>query len=78
MQGCLDRLCPSIHPGLKFGSAKRAWSKACCEKIMEGQISSARAERPVLTRVLGVLRGEDALVAWNLDRLGRSVRNLWD
>ena len=50
----------------------------CCEKIMEGQISSARAERPVLTRVLGVLRGEDALVAWNLDRLGRSVRNLWD
>lgn len=57
---------------------RTALAKAGCEKIMEDQISGARAERPGLTRALGDLRAGDTLVVWKLDRLGRSARNLID
>ena len=57
---------------------REALTKAGCEKIMEDQISGARAERPGLTQALGDLRAGDTLVVWKLDRLGRSVRNLID
>ncbi|WP_075323810.1 recombinase family protein [Acidithiobacillus albertensis] len=57
---------------------REALIKAGCEKIMEDQISGARAERPGLTQALGELRTGDTLVVWKLDRLGRSVRNLID
>ena len=57
---------------------REALTKAGCEKIMEDQISGARAERPGLTQALGDLRTGDTLVVWKLDRLGRSVRNLID
>ena len=57
---------------------KDALTKAGCEKIMEDQISGARAERPGLAQALGDLRAGDTLVVWKLDRLGRSVRNLID
>ena len=57
---------------------KDALTKAGCDKIMEDQISGARAERPGLTQALGELRAGDTLVVWKLDRLGRSVRNLID
>ncbi|MDA8119814.1 MAG: recombinase family protein, partial [Gammaproteobacteria bacterium] len=35
---------------------REALTKAGCEKIMEDQISGARAERPGLTQALGDLR----------------------
>ncbi|MHB1582078.1 MAG: recombinase family protein [Acidithiobacillus sp.] len=57
---------------------REALIKAGCEKIMEDQISGARAERPGLAQALGDLRAGDTLVVWKLDRLGRSVRNLID
>ena len=57
---------------------REALTKAGCEKIMEDQISGARAERPGLAQALGDLRTGDTLVVWKLDRLGRSVRNLID
>ena len=57
---------------------REALTKAGCEKIMEDQISGARAERPGLAQALGDLRAGDTLVVWKLDRLGRSVRNLID
>ncbi|MHB8237726.1 MAG: recombinase family protein, partial [Acidithiobacillus ferrivorans] len=57
---------------------REALTKAGCEKILEDQISGARAERPGLTQALGEIRAGDTLVVWKLDRLGRSVRNLID
>ncbi len=57
---------------------REALTKAGCEKILEDQISGARAERPGLAQALGELRSGDTLVIWKLDRLGRSVRNLID
>jgi len=53
-----------------------ALTKAGCKKIFDDKISGSRAERPGLTKALEMLREEDTLVVWKLDRLGRSVKNL--
>ena len=51
-------------------------TKAGCKKIFDDKISGSRAERPGLTKALELLREDDTLVVWKLDRLGRSVKNL--
>jgi len=53
-----------------------ALTKAGCKKIFDDKISGSRAERPGLTKALELLREDDTLVVWKLDRLGRSVKNL--
>jgi len=53
-----------------------ALTKAGCKKIFDDKISGSRAERPGLTKALDMLREDDTLVVWKLDRLGRSVKNL--
>ncbi len=53
-----------------------ALTKAGCKKIFDDKISGSRAERPGLTKALEILREDDTLVVWKLDRLGRSVKNL--
>ena len=53
-----------------------ALNKAGCKKIFEDKISGARADRPGLVMALEILREEDTLVVWKLDRLGRSVKQL--
>ncbi|QWF72224.1 recombinase family protein [Methylomonas paludis] len=53
-----------------------ALTKAGCKKIFDDKISGSRAERPGLTNALEMLREDDTLVVWKLDRLGRSVKNL--
>ena len=55
-----------------------ALTKAGCEKIFEDKVSGTRAERPGLTKALELMRVEDTLVVWKLDRLGRSVKHLVD
>ena len=55
---------------------KEALEKAGCERIYEDTISGTRAERPGLAKAFEMLRSEDVLVVWKLDRLGRSVKNL--
>lgn len=55
-----------------------ALKKAGCKKILEDKISGNRFERPGLTKTLELLREDDTLVVWKLDRLGRSVKNLVD
>src|ERR671932_2427045 len=52
--------------------------QAGCEKIFTDHISGTKAERPGLTDALSHLRAGDTLVAWRLDRLGRSLRHLID
>ncbi len=55
-----------------------ALTKAGCQKIFEDKVSGTRAERPGLARALEMLREDDTLVVWKLDRLGRSVKQLAD
>jgi DNA invertase Pin-like site-specific DNA recombinase len=49
-----------------------------CEKLYQDQISGTKANRPGLTMALEVLRKNDTLVVWKLDRLGRTVKGLID
>ncbi|MDQ3694682.1 MAG: recombinase family protein [Chloroflexota bacterium] len=49
---------------------------AGCGKVYAETASGEKAERPVLTDVLGYLRDGDTLVVWRLDRLGRSLQHL--
>ena len=55
-----------------------ALKKAGCTKIYTETVSGAKAERPVLTKLMDAVRSGDVLVIWKLDRLGRSLRNLID
>ena len=53
-----------------------ALKKAGCEEIFKDAISGTRSERPGLDKALELLRKDDTLVVWKLDRLGRSVKHL--
>ncbi len=53
-----------------------ALQQAGCDKTYRETASGAAAERPVLADVVGYLRPGDTLVAWRLDRLGRSLQHL--
>jgi len=57
---------------------KQALLLSGCERIYEDKMSGSRSERPGLTKALEMLRSDDTLVVWKLDRLGRSVKNLVD
>jgi len=61
-----------------LGLQVEALTKAGCRKVFEDKISGSRAERPGLAKALEMLREDDTLVVWKLDRLGRSVKNLVD
>ena len=47
-----------------------------CDKIIEDNASGCKAQRSGLDRVRELLRAEDALEVWRLDRLGRSLLHL--
>ena len=52
---------------------------AGCEKIFQDEgVSGARARRPALDQLLATARPGDVIVAWRLDRLGRSLSHLID
>lgn len=55
-----------------------ALKEAGCEKIYEDQISGIKTNRPGLSMTLEVLRKNDTLVVWKLDRLGHTVKGLID
>ena len=55
-----------------------ALEEAGCEKLYQDQVSGTKANRPGLTMALEVLRKNDTLVVWKLDRLGRTVKGLID
>ena len=52
--------------------------KAGCQKFFEDKVSGTRADRPGLAKAMEMLRKDDTLVVWKLDRLGRSVKQLVD
>lgn len=49
-----------------------------CEKIYQDQMSGTKTKRPGLELALEVLKKDDTLVVWKLDRLGRTVKGLID
>ena len=49
-----------------------------CEKCYQDQISGTKKNRPGLNMALEILRKDDTLVVWKLDRLGRTVTGLID
>ena len=53
-----------------------ALGKAGCEKVFTEKASGAQRERPELQAALGYMRKGDTLVAWKLDRLARSIKQL--
>jgi DNA invertase Pin-like site-specific DNA recombinase len=54
-----------------------ALTAAGCEKIFTDQgVSGTAVKRPGLDQALKVLRPDDVLVVWRLDRLGRSISHL--
>jgi DNA invertase Pin-like site-specific DNA recombinase len=53
-----------------------ALTQAGCTNVYTEVISGARAERPILAKVLEMLRAGDILVIWKLDRIGRSLTHL--
>jgi DNA invertase Pin-like site-specific DNA recombinase len=50
--------------------------KAGCQKIFQEKVSSAKI-RPQLQKMLEVLREGDTIIVWKLDRLGRSLKELF-
>jgi DNA invertase Pin-like site-specific DNA recombinase len=57
---------------------KDALQKAGCEKIFTDVASGAKSARGGLDAALAFMRPGDTLVAWKLDRLGRSLKHLID
>lgn len=55
-----------------------ALNAAGCYRVFVDTISGSLDQRPELTKLLDQLRPGDTLVAWRLDRLGRSIRHLID
>jgi DNA invertase Pin-like site-specific DNA recombinase len=53
-----------------------ALDSAGCENIYTDKMSGAKTARPGLDQILSVLRKDDTLVVWKLDRLGRSLKHL--
>lgn len=53
-----------------------ALKKAGCEKIITDEISGSVADRPGLEKLKEILRKDDTLVVWRLDRLGRTLKHL--
>lgn len=53
-----------------------ALKKAGCEKIFTDKMSGARDDRQGFQEALEFLRTGDVLVAWHLDRIGRSTIDL--
>ena len=55
-----------------------ALQRAGCSKVYTEVMSGARSDRPILAKLLEILRPGDILVVWKLDRLGRSLQHLVD
>lgn len=51
-------------------------TKAGCQRVFQEKVSSAKT-RPQLQKMLDILREGDTVIVWKLDRLGRSLKELF-
>ncbi len=54
-----------------------ALTKAGCRRVFEEAASGGRWDRPALQEMLRQLRENDVVVVWKLDRLSRSLKDLY-
>src|SRR5271169_1625443 len=66
----------TVDQAAGFEAQIRELTAAGCDRIFKEQISSV-AERPQLEGAIDFVREEDALVVCKLDRLARSIKDLW-
>jgi DNA invertase Pin-like site-specific DNA recombinase len=52
--------------------------EAGCEKLYQDQLSGTKANLPGLSMALEVLRKNETLIVWKIDRLGHTVKGLMD
>ena len=83
-----DAMTPPSHKPRLIGYARvstldqdphhqtRALKAAGCSRVFADKISGSTIKRPQLRRALNTLRRGDTLVAWSIDRLGRSLPHL--
>jgi DNA invertase Pin-like site-specific DNA recombinase len=55
---------------------QEALQQAGCKRIIVDRVSGTVVERPGLVKLKEILRADDTLVVWRLDRLGRSLKDL--
>ena len=55
---------------------QEALQQAGCQRIIVDRVSGTVTERPGLVKLKEILRADDTLVVWRLDRLGRSLKDL--
>lgn len=55
-----------------------ALNKHGVEKVFQEKMTGTKKERPQLDEMLKYLRPGDTVVAWKLDRIGRSMRHLME
>ena len=53
-----------------------ALEKAGCDQVFQEKFTGMRRERPELSQCLRMLRKDDVLVVWKLDRLARALKDL--
>ena len=53
-----------------------ALKKAGCEKIFTDKITGTRFDRPELIELKKVLREDDTVIVWKIDRMGRGLRDM--
>ena len=53
-----------------------ALKEAGCENLYQDQMSGTKSNRPGLGMALEILKKNDTLVVWKLDRLGCTVKGL--
>lgn len=54
-----------------------ALEKAGCQRVLSEQISGAAKRRPQLDKAIDMLRKGDVLVVWSIDRIARSMADLY-
>ena len=64
--------------GQDYASQVEALKAAGCERIFSDKLSGKSRTRPELDKVLRRLQAGDTIVITKVDRIARSVRDLWN
>ncbi|WP_312286090.1 recombinase family protein [Chryseobacterium gleum] len=71
-------MCSGLNQRPKFGFTNRSFRKSRCEKIYQEKISGSTKNHAELDKMIEQFREGDELYVRRLDRLGRSLKNIFD